>query len=323
MKKRSLVPLFLTTVLVSSCGGPRVNDDYIVEQRYIHKYGMDLHPAQWEDSGRTGQVVNQTKDGVKVVQTFEGGQLEGETTYTYPNSDQTQRVVSHSQNQPVKTTDYYISGHPERQVTNETPDTKSIKQWYENGTISISETFENGLLKEGEYFDTKHQRSSVVQNGSGIRTQRDGYGHLVATETVENGHVRSRTVYYPTGSPKEIIPYQNDHVDGAKKTFLPGGEPETIETWVAGKQEGITTIFHEGVKQEEIPFVNGIKSGVGKVYKDGTTVVQDVTWKDNMRHGPTTIYSGTSAAPTTEWYYKDKKVTKGYYDSFTTPSGAR
>lgn len=323
MKKSTIGYLLTTTVLVAGCAGSTPRGNYVVEQRYVHKYGMDVPKEHWEETGKNGQVVTRLKDGVTCTQTYYNGLLEGDTSYTLPQSEELDRIETYSANQLIKKTEYYLSGRPKKQISYDSPNSFSVKQWYENGTISVSETFIDNQLDTGEYFDLKHQRTSVVNSGSGTRTQRDANGRLFATETIEHGQVKSRTLYHPNGTPKEVIPYENDIVEGPKRTFLPGGEPATIETWQNGKQQGITTLFRDGLKEEEIPYVNGIKNGVGKVYKDGTVVVQEVSWKDDERHGPTTIYSESDNSTTTEWWLKGKKVSKGLYDAFVPPPGVK
>jgi antitoxin component YwqK of YwqJK toxin-antitoxin module len=154
-----------------------------------------------------------------------------------------------------------------------------------------------------------------IENGQGVRLVRDDYGQLVSTDTVENGQMVLRQTYHPNGSPKETIPYRNDLVDGVRRTYQPAGEPDTVEQWRAGQQEGMTMIYKHGEKFAEVPYANGSKHGVECRYRDGSSKVQEIGWNAGQMHGPSTTYVGETAR--TEWYYKGKSVSRADYEFMT------
>lgn len=313
------------SLLATSCGepqftsGPQFNNE-IVDQQYVHRYGVTVPRCDWEESGSNGQVVTTMNCGVVCRQSYYLGSLEGETTYTFPYSDSIEKVVTYSQGQVVKEKTFYLSGKGRSETTYNPPNPTVSTEWYENGQVKSFEKRAGSMVSYAEYYDPNGNRLSGIENGSGVRTLRDTYGLLVFTDAFKDGHIEYQSTYYPNGSPKEVTPYKNGIVEGLRRTYYPGGEPKTIETWTGGKQQGITTIYQNGEKSQEVPYVNGMKNGVGKIYKDGAHVAQEVTYKDDMLHGPSKTYIDNRTA--TEWYYKGNKVTKGYYDSFMqfTPS---
>lgn len=319
MRRFAKFSVFLGIVL-SACARTSTNTVYvpqpseeIVSTKYIHKYGVTVPQYQWEEAGNCGQIVTLSQGGVTCCKTYYCGVLEGDSTYTYPFSDNLHRVETYSQDQLLKETTY----HPTGQIHKETihnPEPKVVREYYENGVLKSYEKYAGSLLSYGEYYDSKGQRCSEVENGSGLKTMRDTYGMLWGTEEMKAGETLYRTTYYPNGSPKEVDPYKDGIVDGIRKTYYQGGEPKTIETWVKGKQEGLTTFFKDGEKTEEVPYRNGLKNGVGKIYRDGAVVIQEITWKDDKMHGPARTFIEDRVA--TEWYFKGNKVTKAYYDSF-------
>jgi antitoxin component YwqK of YwqJK toxin-antitoxin module len=289
----------------------------VVNQQYIHPYGVAIPKCQWEEAGQTGQIVKKTKQGVTCRHSFYYGNLEGETTYTFPFSDQVERKQLYSQNKLLKEMLYYPSGELRYEVAYDPVEHTLIKEWYENGSLKSYEKYTGSLLAYGEYYDSRGQRKSYVEAGNGIRTLRNTYGTLVSADAFKDGQIEHVTLYYENGIPKEVTPYINGVVHGIRKTFLAGGEPKTFETWNQGQQQGITILFINGEKAQEVPYVAGIKSGLGRVYKDGHIVVQELTWKNDKLHGP--CYTYIDGRRVVDWYHRGRKVTKGYYDSFHNP----
>jgi antitoxin component YwqK of YwqJK toxin-antitoxin module len=305
---------FLLTACVNVGAPQGSGSDEVVATRYVHQYGVTIPQYQWEEFGQNGQIITTTQDGVTCHQTYYCGALEGDSSYTFPFSNNTQRVETYSQDVLTKEVTYHPTGQKQIEKVYHPTEPTSTQEWYENGVLKSHEKHAGSLLSYGAYYDSDGKRSSEIENGSGLKTMYDTYGLLWGMEGIENGQAVTRTSYYPNGSPKEIDPYKNGLVHGLRKTYFQGGEPKTIENWVEGKQEGITTLFQEGEKTQEIPYKNGLKNGVGRVYRDGAIVVQEICWKNDKMDGPTRTYIEDRVA--TEWYFKGNKVTKGYYDSF-------
>lgn len=314
--------ILLGILIATACSRPTeyvyvpqsVPQEEVVATRYVHRYGVSVPDYQWNEGGQSGQIILTTRDGVTRSESYYCGALEGETKQTFPFSDSIAKVEHYSQDQLKREATYYPSGQMHTETIHKSPDPTEVREWYENGVLKSYEKYAGSLLSYGEYYDTKGQRTSEIDNGSGLKTMRDVYGLLWSTDELKDGAVVTRITYYANGAPKEIDPYKNGVVDGFRKTYYEGGEPKTIETWVDGKQEGITTVFLNGEKSQEIPYRNGLKNGIGKVYRDGAVVVQEITWKDDQMSGPCRTYIEDRVA--TEWYMRGKKVSKAYYDSF-------
>jgi antitoxin component YwqK of YwqJK toxin-antitoxin module len=106
-------------------------------------------------------------------------------------------------------------------------------------------------------------------------------------------------------------------VTGQRRTFLPGGEPHTIEEWSEDHQEGVTVVYQNGEKIAEVPYLNGIKNGVEERFKDGRFLVEEVNWKAGKKHGPCYSYVGEDTLIT--WYYEGQEVSKRQYDRLVNP----
>lgn len=285
----------------------------IIEITYLHKYGVPMAANEWEMSGRSGQVVSTSKQGVVCTQNYYNGHLEGESIYTFPFSHDVEKVHMYSNNQLQRETIFYRGGTPKREVTF-VENGHDVREWFETGSVKSNEWYNGEKLVRGSYYDIRQQHTSSIENGEGVRIVTDPYGQLISTEHYREGDLASRTTYHPNGSPNEIIPFQNGVIEGSLRTFYPGGEPKTIESWKNGVQEGITTTYEDGVMVEEIPYVNGKRHGVSRTYREGIAVSQEVSWKDGQRYGPTHTHLEGKVA--TDWYLKDSKVSKGYYDAF-------
>jgi antitoxin component YwqK of YwqJK toxin-antitoxin module len=309
-------------VCVDTCSDPE--PDYVcvsrcpvLEKKFIHAKGWVIPEAHWKKSGETGRIVSTLYGGITGTQNYVSGVLEGETTYTFPHSTIIQQRQIYSHGVLLEDLTYWWSGKLKVQISYEPPDRKVVKEWYDSGCPKSVETYAGELLVNGEYYDMTNNLDSSVDQGASVRTNRDFYGNLLSTHNFKLGGCDAETTYHPNCMPKAITPYRDGIVDGLRKTYWPGGEPNTIETWVSGKLEGVTIVFRDGEKVEEVPYVNGRKNGVGHIFKDGVTIVQDITWKDDKKHGPVVHYLDDHKC--TEWYWKDQKVSKSYYDSMAHP----
>jgi len=304
-------------LLSTGCQKQCCESDCYVDQQYYHKYGAPLQPDDWCQRGSNGQVITTLRDGVVCKQTYANGELHGESTYTYPNSQQVQRVEVHSNDQLVKQNSFHVSGIPEKSVEYSTPDIRTETTWYESGHPRSIEKYKNGFLISGEYFNTQNLRDSWVNEGNGERLTRDPYGTFLSLDTFRGGQLVSQTLYYPNKTPKEIIPFQNGQVHGERKTYYPGGDPMTIEGWANGLQNGTTIIFQNGEKYAEVPYVAGKKNGVERRFRDGSVVTQEITWVNDKMHGPMYTYVGESTQ--TDWYYNGRLTTRSNFESFGLP----
>lgn len=289
----------------------------VLDQKYVHKYGVAVPSEFWETSGEDGQVVSTMADGVVVTRSYKGGILEGETSYTFPHSSQIQKKEFYAQGQLVKQIELFIDGTPKSALDFNTPEpgTQTLSFWYFSGAPKSIERFQGQQLLSGEYFTLDNQRDALVENGRGTRLIRDDYGQLESTDIIVDGMLNSRKTYYPNNSPKEIVSHQNNAIHGIKQTFHPGGEPNTIEQWANGRQDGVTTLFFHGEKYAEVPYVNGKKKGIERRYQDGNQLVQEISWDNDLLNGPSTTYAGSTTK--TEWFYQGNPVTESNYQFIT------
>lgn len=288
----------------------------VVDETYVHKYGVEVPQQDWTARGEHGQVISTLNNGVVVTKSYAGGELDDDTTYTFPHSTTIEKVETYSNGVLVKEVLNTLSGIPTQETVYKDDRSKDMTIWYEKGSPKSVEHYDSsGLLIEGTYYDARHQLDARVVNGEGMRFVRDGYGQLLSKDTIQGGALTTRTTYHPNGTPNEITPYVNGIVEGQRKTYLPAGEPNTVETWENGKQTGITVFYLNGEKYSEVPFTNGIRTGVERRYRDGKEVVQEIAWKDNQKHGLSKNYVGD--AEQAQWFYQDKPVSKNKFESMS------
>lgn len=307
------IAVLSAALALTGCGSSKRQPNNVVRQTYIHKYGVTVPQQDWTARGKHGQVVSEMKNGVSVSHSYASGILDGPTTYSFPHSSAIERVETYARGNLMKETNYYRSGPPKEEVAYEANGDKKVTSWYETGSPKSVEDFDaSGLLVKAEYYTPSHQSEAQVDNKHGIRITRNQYGHILSKDTIDNGVMIGRTTFHYTGSPKEVIPFKDGLVEGKVQTFTPDGEPNTIEQWVAGKQQGTTIVFQNGEKYAEVPYVNGSKQGVERRYRDGSIPTQEVSWYNNLQDGPSTVHAGQIA--TTEWYFEGKPVSKLNYD---------
>jgi antitoxin component YwqK of YwqJK toxin-antitoxin module len=304
---------YLACICLASCQTSSYQDE-VVSETYVHRYGVPLDPVDWSARGRHGQVVSTLKDGVVVARTYDSGVLHGETSYTYPHSDFTHKREVYDRGQLKQEMWYYESGGPHQQIEYIGDDRHTMINWYENGVPQAKEEYERQHLLQGEYYTISNQVESRVNDGQGTRTQRDGYGQLISIDAIENGQMVQSTMYHANGAPASIMSYVNGTAQGQKRTFLPGGEPHTIEEWKNGYQHGNTIVFQNGAKYADVPYRYGQKHGMEKRYRDEIALVEEISWVENQRHGPT--YSHVGNEQKTTWYVQGKPATKAMYDAY-------
>jgi antitoxin component YwqK of YwqJK toxin-antitoxin module len=322
MKKIYLIISTITTLTVLTACNPSVNRrSPVIDQTYVHRYGIEVPPDQWTEGGRTGQVVSTLKTGVIVTNNYSDGILNGDTVYTFPHSDSIQKIETYENGQLVKEIHHSVTGTPMKETIHNMGNKKIITIWYDDGTPQAKEVYENNVLTQGEYYDNQHQLEARIENGQGNRINRDLYGILESNDTVVNGQMTLRTTYHPNGHPKEVTPYSYGSINGERRTFLPAGEPNTIEQWSMGVQQGNTVVYKNGEKYADITYSGGKKNGLERRYKNGDTVVEEITWVADQRQGPSYTYINDNTK--TEWYHGGRIVTKGAFDMKANPPSSR
>jgi len=296
------------------CQVPR--NDYckqdVVEERFIHKYGVAVPEEDWDQRGKHGQVLSTLKSGVVVKKNYESGILEGETTYTFPHSDAVEKIETYARGQLVKEVDQYHSGQPKQRIEYLPSSSCTITNWYENGSIKSVEEYSSLLLAEGEYYTSNTQVESRVQQGSGHRVNRDDYGQLLSLDVFKEGSLTQKETYHPNGTPKEIVSFNRGQLHGQRKTFTPSGEPIVVESWQDGAQHGLVTLFENGEKIAEVPYAHGLREGIERRFREGNEVMEEIEWSGDLKHGASQNFVGANT--TTDWYFQGKKVSKLNFD---------
>lgn len=317
MRIQFILAIAATALLLSACQRSQSTQQSWVSQKCIHKYGIEVQPDYWVDCGRNGQLITTRRDGAVTKQSYANGMLNGESTTTFPHSEQFERVENYCNDELVSQVIYQPSGEPCRSLEYSSPEIWTETVWYESGTPKSVEKFERNLLISGDYYTIQNKRDSWICNGIGERLTRDACGSLVSIDTFRGGQMVQKLMQYPNGTPKEIIAIANGQVHGERKTYYAGGEPMAIEIWCEGRQNGQTTIFQNGEKYAEIPYLAGKKNGIERRFRDGCNVTQEITWFDDQMHGPCYTYVGDSMQ--TDWFYRGRLSTRSNFESFAIP----
>lgn len=303
----------LLSVVLFSCNKQNQQGCLVIKEKYVHEYGLEVDENEWKDHGKNGEIISTLDNGVTVKKHYLDGILDGEVSYSFPHSEKIERIEHYTNGDLIKIVIHDELGNSSHETAFSNEGFQIVTTWYESGNPKSKEIYQNGLLIDGEYYNFENQLESRVKDGEGNRPRRSGLGELIATDTLENGNVISSSEYFHDGSLKVLTPYANNQIHGKKKFFKIGGEPELIENWKLGVQEGISIAYKNGEKYAEIPFLNGKKDGIEKRYKEGSIVIEEVSWKNGNLHGPAITYVDGIISKTI-WYYQNKLVPKATFD---------
>lgn len=287
-------------------------DDNVVSQRYIHKYGYAVSAEEWEQKNYPGQIITSYSNGVTVTSTVENGIKHGPTTHTYPHSQTIEYYCLYNQGNKVKEISYDPMGIPIDEWIQLSPTRYSITMWYKEGSPMMVEEFVGQELLDGQYFTLSNEVESRVEKGNGTRIRRDRSGTLMAKETIHEGYAIKKDTFYPSGAPESIAHYFKDALHGEKRSFGQNGEPLAIEEWVNGQLHGKATYFKNGNRYLEVSYLYGQKNGVERHFIDGDIVSQEVSWENDRKHGESIFYA--DGKPESHWYYAGEHVSKRKFD---------
>lgn len=310
MRSYRNVSAFLLLLTTGCAPRPYASQDGSVKTTYIHQYGVEVaNVDEWNERGASGQIVKQHKNGAAETQSWQQGKLHGLSTVTFPHASTLHTETYYDKGAIVWQTVHYASGMPKRQNIYRPGNVSLVSTWYEDGAPRSSEEYHGSDLFSGEYFTRDQELESQVVQGAGERLRRDGHGQLISKDEFENGKKILQVVYYPNGMPQKYIPFVNDQIEGTLKTFYPGGEPATAESWKANKQHGDTIVFRGGERVSIVPYVDGQKEGIETGFRPGTdTVTEQVSWKNSQKHGPSTFW--VDQEKIIEYYFDGQKVSK-------------
>ncbi len=311
MKYLSYALLAIVGLALSGCKKNNQDED-VVAQRYIHKYGYAVSKEEWDEREYPGQVITNMRNGVTITATYENGFLQGPMTYTFPHSQTVEHFYLYNQGAKVKEIHYNTMGMPVQERVQLSPSRHSVTMWYNEGAPLLIEEFVGDELLEGQYFTATNDIESRIEKGRGVRIHRDAYGTLLFKENYEQGFATKKETFYPNGAPESITFLDHGKIHGERKTFAPGGEPIAIEEYVNGLLHGNSTYFNNGNKYLEISYLYGQKNGIEKHFVDGNILTEEISWENDLQHGPTLVYIDSGIDQ--RWYYAGEQVSKKRFD---------
>ena len=161
MKSAKLALALTSGLFLASC---HCNNslDQVISQKYVHKYGFNVSPKEWEERSQDGQIVEELKNGITITKSYENGELHGPTTYTFANSKVVEKLLVYDQGTLLKETAFDVAGMPMREDLYEFDDRNVITLWSDRGIPLSVEEYENDTLVHGKYF----QRGSRTRSAS-------------------------------------------------------------------------------------------------------------------------------------------------------------
>ncbi len=311
MKNRLFALLGFLGLALCGCNNNK-QDDNVISQRYIHKYGYAVSQDEWESKTYPGQVITSLTNGVTVTATYENGVKHGPMTCTFPHSQTIEFYSLFNQGNKVKEISYDPTGMPIEEWIQLSPTRSSITLWYNEGSPMLVEEFVGDELLEGQYFTVNNELESRIEKGAGLRIRRDRNGTLLAKETMFEGYATKKETFYPNGTPESIAMYFKDSLHGEKRTFSATGEPLAIEEWVNGQLHGKSRYFKNGNRYLEISYNYGQKHGIERHFIDGDIVSQEIAWDRDCKHGEAVFYA--DGKPESHWFYEGEHVSKRKFD---------
>jgi antitoxin component YwqK of YwqJK toxin-antitoxin module len=298
------------SLLAFSCSNSGSLED-VVSQTYVHKYGFDVSEKEWEERTQDGLVVSVLKNGVKVTNTYEKGQLHGPTSYTFPNSAVIEKVVVYDQGTILKETLNDRLGMPIREDVFEFDNRLITTLWDEKGVPLSVEEYDGDFLVEGKYFTAEHELEGQVEAGFGDKVKRDRSGLLISRDEIENGMMVSRSTFHPNGQVHTVSHYDDYQLHGEQRKYSASGRPLMELNWNHGVLDGLKVIYRNGIKVAEIPFAAGLKNGVELHYDDLGNLTAEIEWRDDKKHGLSKLHSEEYTE--TEWYYAGEVVSAEHF----------
>lgn len=304
------------SLFVTSCTQTRF-ETAALKETYLHKYGVPVTKEEWKKQGGDGHIVRYLRSGVTATFAYKDGELDGESTFTFPNSSTIERVETYDNGVLKSRRFHYSNGLAKAEEHYKDNLLSERRTWFEEGTPQAIETFSEGMLVNAQYRGENNEIESKIENGCGTRIHRNRNGEIAYKELFKGGYICERIDYHPTGEPAAITPYENNHIHGTRLTFFPGGLPCTAEEWRFGVQEGPTLVYDNGEVIAEVPYVHGQKQGIEKRFREGSELAEEIFWKNGKQHGPRTIHFDQETR--TEWYHQGELVSRPTFERLNTP----
>ncbi|MES2345692.1 MAG: hypothetical protein V4494_07140 [Chlamydiota bacterium] len=311
MNKQIYFVLGTLGLFLSSCGKDN-QENPVISERYIHKYGYAVSLEEWEANRYPGQIITNLTNGVTITATYENGIKHGPCTHTFPHSQTIEKYFLYNQNTLVKEIVYDERGMPLKEMVQLSPSRHSATVWYTEGSPMCIEEYAHEELLEGQYCTLNNEIESRVEKGTGLRIRRDQNGILLSKDVVERGYVTKRESFFRNGAPESVAYFHLGKLHGEKRTFAETGEPIAVEEWLNGNLHGLCTYFKNGYKYLEVSYLDGIKNGIETHYIDGDRISHQISWENNKKHGPSTFF--VDGVAQVQYYYDGHIVHKSRYE---------
>lgn len=294
-------------ILLTSCQNSG-SFDQVVSQTFVHKYGFETTPEEWEAREQDGQVVSMLKNGVKVTRSYQNGQLHGPTTYTFPHSSVVEKLLVYDLGTLLKESINDPAGVPIKEEVYEFDNRIIISFWDQKGVPLSVEEYDDEILMDGKYYNPEHELEGEVVEGFGEKIKRDRSGLLISRDIIQNGVIASRMTFHPNGNIQTISHYHDYQLHGEQRKFTASGRPLMELNWNHGVLDGSKIIYRNNAKVAEIPYINGQKHGTELHFDDLGNLIAEIEWRNDKKHGMSKLFSEETTD--TEWYFKGKAVSK-------------
>jgi antitoxin component YwqK of YwqJK toxin-antitoxin module len=309
MKKLSYV-IAISAFLLISC--EKSNNTNVVSQNFVHKYGFDVSEKEWKDRNSEGQVVSVLKTGITVNQTYSNGILHGPTTYSYPHSNIVHKCYLYEEGSLLKIVVNDHRGIPYFEEAYEYDNKRILTFWNQTGVPLKKEEYENNQLVYGQYFDSNNQKESSIENGTGIRINRNRKGVLLSKDLFQDGKLLTRTGFYENGTLQSETSYSDYILNGEQKKYSTTGNIALQQTWNKGKLDGLKVLYKDNTRVAEIPYMLGKKDGVEKHYHLDGTLAGEVHWVQGQKHGSDRKYENDETK--IKWFFRGENIAPGQFE---------
>lgn len=201
---------------------------------------------------------------------YDKGMLHGESIYYYPNGSIKKKIPYTQDEIHGNIICYYENQDPFEvipYIRNKCHGT--ARAFFPDGTLSYEESFENDLLLLGRYYSKEGSLLSSIEAGEGKRSEWeerilkrlvtykkgipegivecfDSQGNLKVSFSQKNGKKQGEEwEYYPKNSPEEsltpklLLHWQEDMLQGIVKTWFPNGIQESQKELYQNKKNGL------------------------------------------------------------------------------------
>jgi antitoxin component YwqK of YwqJK toxin-antitoxin module len=310
MKKIVWVVLVISSLSLLSCHRDENNSE-VVSQRYVHKYGFDVSPDEWNQRDKEGQIITTLENGVTLTQSFANGILHGPSSYTYSNSSITNQVEIYDEGVLLKTIFHDSSGIPYKEELYEFDNRKIITLWDNSGIPLSIEEYDDDILIKGQYYNGVNTLEAAIEEGRGVRIKRDRKGQLLSKDSFDKGQLTHRTTYHPSGQVQSESSFDKYVLHGKQTTFSQTGNPLVEMYWDHGLIDGTKVVLRHGKPILKVPYVNGERHGIEREWDDDGNVIAEIRWENDVRHGSSRFFDNEDTI--IEWYYNGKAVSLREY----------